>query len=160
MRRYIGDVDMPLLWRYNERDGVSNHQPRNCLLNRLFRGRPKKAFKLRVTGLCEGNSPVNCEFLAQKASSAENVSISWRHHTENADLKSKSLIFSLVKTKENITDTQNVFLTSRMAFLISGIRFLISKIESELRYLWNRKNVLFIISSVADTKKWITANVL
>ena len=36
--------------------------------------------KLRVTGLCEGNSPVTGEFSAQRASNAENVSIWWRHH--------------------------------------------------------------------------------
>ena len=45
-----------LPWRHNERDGVSNHQPRDCLLNRLFRRRSKKTSKLRVTGLCGGNS--------------------------------------------------------------------------------------------------------
>ena len=28
--------------RHNGRDGVSNHQPHNCLLNRLFRRRSKK----------------------------------------------------------------------------------------------------------------------
>ena len=38
----------------------------------------KKTSKLRVTGLCEGNSPVTGEFPAQMASNAENVSISWR----------------------------------------------------------------------------------
>ena len=48
----------PLSWRHDERDGVSNHQPNDCLLNRLFRLRSKKTSKLRVTGLCEGNSPV------------------------------------------------------------------------------------------------------
>ena len=36
--------------------------------------------KLRVTGLCAGNSPVTGEFPAQSASNAENVSIWWRHH--------------------------------------------------------------------------------
>ena len=41
-------------WRHNERDGVSNHQPHDCLLNRLFRCRSKKTSKLRVTGLCGG----------------------------------------------------------------------------------------------------------
>ena len=46
-----------LLWRHNEHDSVSNHQPRSCLLNRLFRRRSKKTSKLRVTGLCVGNSP-------------------------------------------------------------------------------------------------------
>ena len=39
----------------------------------------KKTSKLRVTGLCEGNSPVTGEFPAQRASNAENVSIWWRH---------------------------------------------------------------------------------
>ena len=69
-----------LQWRHNGCDGVSNHYPRDCLLNRLFRRRPKKTSKLHVTGLCAGNSPVTGEFPAQRASSAENVSISWRHH--------------------------------------------------------------------------------
>ena len=46
-----------LRWRHNERDYVSNHQPRHCLLNRLFGRRSKKTSKLRVTGLCAGNSP-------------------------------------------------------------------------------------------------------
>ena len=35
---------------HNERDDVSNHQPHDCLLNRLFRRRSKKTSKLRVTG--------------------------------------------------------------------------------------------------------------
>ena len=60
----------PLQWCHNERDGVSNHQPHDCLLNRLFRRRSKKTTKLRVTGLCEGNSPVTDEFPAQRASNA------------------------------------------------------------------------------------------
>ena len=46
-----------LLWRHNGHDSVSNHQPHGCLLNRLFRRRSKKTSKLRVTGLCVGNSP-------------------------------------------------------------------------------------------------------
>ena len=69
-----------LHWRHNGRDSVSNHQPHECLLNRLFRRRSKKTSKLRVTGLCVGNSPGTGEFPAQMASNAENVSISWRHH--------------------------------------------------------------------------------
>ena len=69
-----------LQWRHNGRDGVLNHQPNHCLLKRLFRRRSKKTSKLRVTGLCMGDSPVTCEFPAQMASDAENVSIWWRHH--------------------------------------------------------------------------------
>ena len=49
---------MLLRWRHNERDGVSNHQSHECLLKRLFRCRSKKTPELRVTSLCEGNSPV------------------------------------------------------------------------------------------------------
>ena len=71
---------IPLRWRHNERDGASSHQPYDCLLNRLFRHRSKKTSKLRVTGLCVGNSPGTGEFPAQMASYAENVSIWWRHH--------------------------------------------------------------------------------
>ena len=67
-------------WRHNERHGVSNHKPHECLLNCLFRLRSKKTSKLRVTGFCAGNSPVTGEFPAQGASDAENVSIWWRHH--------------------------------------------------------------------------------
>ena len=55
--------------------GVSNHQPHDCLLNRLFRRRSKKTSKLRVTGLCAGNSLVTGEFPAQGASNVENGSI-------------------------------------------------------------------------------------
>ena len=68
-----------LQWRHYERDGASNHQPHDCLLNRLFRRRSKKASKLRVTGLCAGNSPVTGEFPAQRASNAENdlTTLSW-----------------------------------------------------------------------------------
>ena len=61
-----------LKWRHNGRDSISNHQPCDCLLSRLIR--------LRVTGLCVGNSPETGEFPAQRASNAENVSIWWRHH--------------------------------------------------------------------------------
>ena len=71
---------MTLQWRHNERDGISNHQPYDCLLNRLSRRWSKKTSKLRVTGLCAGNSPGTGELPAQRASNAENVSIWWRHH--------------------------------------------------------------------------------
>ena len=73
-------VSKSLRWRHNDHAGVSNHQPPGCLLNRLFRRKSKKTSKLRVTGLCAGNSPGTGEFSAQMASYAENVSIWWRHH--------------------------------------------------------------------------------
>ena len=50
-------------------------QPHERLLNRLFGHGLKKTSKLRVTGLCAGNSPGTGEFPAQRASYVENVSI-------------------------------------------------------------------------------------
>ena len=77
--RRLGEIAvLTLQWRHKwQRDFVSNH---HCLLNRLFRRKSKKTSRLRVTGLCVGNSPVTGEFPTQRASNAENVSIWWRHH--------------------------------------------------------------------------------
>ena len=71
------------LWlkcRHNERECVSNHRGLDYLLSSSFSRRSKKTSKLRVTGLCEGNSPVTGEFPSQITRNAENVSIRWRHH--------------------------------------------------------------------------------
>ena len=79
---------LPLRWRQNGRHSVSNHQPHDCLLNRLFRRRSKKTSKLRVTGLCAGNSPRTGEFPAQMTSDAENVSIWLRHRAPSGHQRS------------------------------------------------------------------------
>ena len=71
----ISAIHYTLQRRHNEHDGVSIHQPHD-----LFGCRSKKTSKLRVTGLCAGNSPVTGEFPAQMASYAVNVSNWWRHH--------------------------------------------------------------------------------
>ena len=70
----------PLQWRRNEHDSVWNYRRIECSLNRLFRRRSKKTWKLRVICLCVGNSPVTGEVPAQRASNAVNVSIWWRHY--------------------------------------------------------------------------------
>ena len=75
---HTDSVLFPLQWHHNGYDGVSNHQHREWILSRLFGCRSKKTSKLRVTGLCAGNSPATGEFPAQIASNAENVSIWWR----------------------------------------------------------------------------------
>ena len=89
----FGFYNATLQWRHNEHDGVSNHQPHDCWLNRLVRRRSKKTSKLRVTGLCEGNSPVTREFPTQRASNAGNVSIWWRHHVEKRPYNTTSRAF-------------------------------------------------------------------
>ena len=76
----VKNLSAQLQWRHNGPGSVSNHQPHNCLLNRLFRRRSQKILKLRVTGLCAGNSPGTGEFPTQRATNPENVSIWWRHH--------------------------------------------------------------------------------
>ena len=68
---YCCGPELSLRWRHNGRDSVWNHQPHDCLLNRLFSRRSKKTSKLRVTGLCAGNSPGTGEFPAQMASNAK-----------------------------------------------------------------------------------------
>ena len=78
LRKYI--MHFSLQWRHYERDVVPNNRRHDCLLNRLFWGRPKKISKLRVTDLCEGNPPVSGGFSSGRASSEENVSIWWRRH--------------------------------------------------------------------------------
>ena len=60
---------MTLQWRHNEHDGVSNHQPHDCLLNRLFKAQIKRDQK-----------PMTGKFPAQWASNTENASIWKRHH--------------------------------------------------------------------------------
>ena len=109
VRKYI--ALSPLQWRHNERGGVSNDQRLECLLKRLFMRRSKKTSKLRVTGLCEGNSSGTGEFPAQRDSNVEYVSIWWRHHDvwipvpiRNPQQYSKSL---LVKSRTvNLSSVQ------------------------------------------------------
>ena len=82
-----------LWWCHNGCNSALNHQPHDCFLNRLFRRRSKKTSKLRVTGLCAGNSPGTSEFLAQMASNAENVSIWWCHHAKPKPLREPTLTY-------------------------------------------------------------------
>ena len=70
-------------WRHNGHDSISNHQPYDCLLNRLFRRRWKKTSKLCVTGLWTWEFTRDWWIPPQMASNAENVSIWWRHHADN-----------------------------------------------------------------------------
>ena len=53
-RSLLAHIFVSLQWRHNACDGVSNHQPHDCLLKRLFKRRSKKTSKLRVTGLFAG----------------------------------------------------------------------------------------------------------
>ena len=87
---YLCCIDMTWQWRNNGHNSVSNHQLRDCLLHRLFRRKSKETSKLRVAGLCEGNSPMTGEFPAQRISYAENVYFRWRHHENPQPFKWRS----------------------------------------------------------------------
>ena len=91
-----------LSWRHDECHGASNHRRFDCLRNRLFRRRSEKTSKIRVTGLCEGNSSVTGEFPAQRASNAENVSIR-RHHVSDQSCEYKN---PLIRFRSNFADRQ------------------------------------------------------
>ena len=72
----------------------------------------KKTSKLRVTCLCDGNSPVVGEFSSKRASNAENVSIWWRHH-------------ALRNVKMNNTPNHNnsfKYLACHIRVLLKGLR--------------------------------------
>ena len=64
---------MPSKWRHNGSDGVSDHQPHHCLVNRLFRRR-SLAF-VRVIHRWPVNSPRKRPVTRKMF-----VSIWWRHH--------------------------------------------------------------------------------
>ena len=78
-RQFIYNVTVSLQWRHNERDGVSNQQPRDCLLNRLFKAQIKGNIKApRHWRWMRGihRWPVT----VQMARNAKNVPYWWLHH--------------------------------------------------------------------------------
>ena len=75
----------------------------------VYSGTDKKTSKLRVTGLCVGNSPVAGEIPAQRASYAENVSIWWRHHGNyRLALSQRYILALLFVTYDSNTHNYNV----------------------------------------------------
>ena len=108
-----------LQWRHNWCDGVSNHQPHHCLLNRLFRRRSKKTSNPRVTGPCVGISPVTGEFPAQMASNAENVSIWWCHHVFTYSLLVKEACAIKLPAEYNVSFVRQQFISSCCVFLFT-----------------------------------------
>ena len=113
-------IPLPLRWRHNGQDSVSNHQPYDCLLNRLFRRRWKKTSKLRVTGLCAGSSPRTGGFPAQMGSNTENVAISWHHH-EGPVIQ--NFMFSLLLTFKNCSTNTRIVAESKRDDAVSTLQY-------------------------------------
>ena len=106
---YITVTSYSVPWRLN-------HQPNDCLLNRLFRRRSKKTWKRRVTWPCEGNWPVTGEFPAQRASYAENTSTWWRHRDSRGQTCPTCLcsedIFMIISQQNEFSKNHVVFFLS------------------------------------------------
>ena len=105
--RYVGSgCGIPLRWRHNERDIVSNHQPRECLLSRLIWRRSKKTSKLCVIGLCAGNSPgpVNSTRkgpVTRKMFPFDDVIMLWSNHAFHATSWHRST-FRMLTTSQSV----------------------------------------------------------
>ena len=134
-----------LQWCHNGHEGISNHQPRHCLLNHLFRRRSKKISKFRVTGLCAGNSPVNGEFPTQMASNVENVCIWWRHHDGTSHVNDAAC--------EGLVDR---FLRGVVFMCVHCVFIMVININHErllCMICWNCKSVCFV-ESMIKSKYW------
>ena len=134
-------------WRHNGRDGVCNHQPHDCLLNRLFGHRSKKASKPRVTGLCVGNSPVTGEFPAQMASNAENVSIWWRYHVlsilKKAKVGGSSNLGEIFCLKNFGTFTRTTVRESKMnAVACAQLTFQMLTLQTKISIIVHTENIV------------------
>ena len=150
-----------LLWRHNGHGSISNHQPHDCLHNRLFRRRSKKTSKLSVTGLCAGNSPGTSEFPAQMASNAEDVSIWWRHHVFQLTIR-VHLCLKHTATQFNINILTHLHRSSiikiRRAFYLQNAMTVLSPIY--IHYPCDAKSFHYhdvIMSEMASqtTSEWI-----
>ena len=75
-RDFIDELVNPLQNKYNN-DIIMNAMASKVISLAIVysRRRSKNTSKLRVTSLCEGNSPLNGEFPAQRAGNEEKVSI-------------------------------------------------------------------------------------
>ena len=97
-----------LQWRHNEHDGVSNHQPHDCLLKRLFRCRSRKHQSYASPAFVRGihqwpvNSPQKGS-VTQKMFPFDDV-IMWNHSVygvvwyHNFDFCGTSKAFAILQT--------------------------------------------------------------
>ena len=141
-----------LQWRQNERDGVPNQQLNDCILNRLFRRRSKEASKLRVTGLCAGNSPVAGEFPAQRASNADNVSIWWRHHGHQAEeSNAASGGFRRLMPASDLQTHYTQQVCVLLLYRTFKLFYVIKKYTDILRFLFRTDQLLLVAYGLAST---------
>ena len=116
--------------------------------NVYSRRRSKKISKLRVTGLCEANSPVTGEFPTQRASNGENVSIWWHHHGPRFMTPMASLTWlSLNK----LTSQQTIFSLSLLNTRDPFTKLTWFNSLTPGKFEWNLINVIFKWILVTDS---------
>ena len=76
----IGILILCILYRGIMSAMVSRITSVSIVYSTVCSGADKKTSKIRVTGLCVGNSPVTGELPTHRANNTESVSICWRHH--------------------------------------------------------------------------------
>ena len=89
----------------------------------------KKTSKLSITGLCEGISPVTGEFLAQRTSNTNNISIWWRHH--GLQIKSQSPV------QRNLSSISRAVLLTSLTHIAIGFQLVCAiyrQISVEINY--------------------------
>ena len=134
---------------------MTSHQPHDCLLICLFRRRSKKASKIRVTGLCEENSPVTGEFPAQRASNVEEF-LSYHYNdvvmtTIASQITSLTVVYSTVYSDADQTKHQS---SASLAFVWWIHR---GPVNSPHKWPVTRKMFPFddvIMSRIASPKLW------
>ena len=117
-----------LQWRHNGHDSVSNHQPHDCLLSRLFRRRSKKTLKLSATGLCLGNSPHKWPITRKMF--PFNYVIMWRSFCSSLDnISNGAMDFTYLKVSnisrtksKNLNDSRLVLQLSLPSRLKPGVK--------------------------------------
>ena len=128
-----------------------------------YSGANYKTSKLRVTGLCAGNSPVTGEFPAQMSSNAENVSIWWRHHVDSrySTMRTSWLLIMMVnkfvyKNTDDINHVEVWIFHFRYLMLNSMFTYLmlihIANMKSFIKY--NLMSIFLFIGEMHSHKMW------
>ena len=138
-----------LQWCQNECNGVSNRQPYDCLLKRLFGAQIKENIK------APRHWPLCVEFTgdrwipAQRASDAENVSIWWRRHEwvkcrKCACIRLVQLLISLYIILIYAYNCTSYGSLQRRLLLLSFSIVMFVSAEGKLNMLWNTEQHNYI----------------
>ena len=113
----------------------------------------KKTLKLRVTGLCEGNSPNTGEFLSQRASKAENISISQTQH------EIRLYWYWLLWNKSKFQDWRQYIRSSLKLEIILWhylIDVCLSRVLEQMRTCWQKSSSLAPVWSCTELSRLMT----